>query len=566
MTIKNKTFQPTWRTDKPLEKSWRSIFKWGAPNGFKHPNAGLYALLKHHLGIDDRDFQQRTGEGNDTVTLSGACPMRLSCAQIRTLEEIVGQENINSDDYSRVRFSYGKTMEEIYDLRSGQVDHLCDLVVHPRNADDVRAIVQYANQERIPIYVFGGGSSVTLGLKPVKGGITLVMSTHMNRVLSINETNRTVTVESGIMGPALEEALNRAPDLFKTRLSYTCGHFPQSFEFSSAGGWIVTKGSGQKSSYYGDACDLVVSQEYVTPSGSFKTLGYPSTATGPLVNDIMKGSEGAFGILTSVTLKLFRLMPENRKRFSFIFPDWTKAVDACRTISQGEFGMPSVLRISDPEETLVGLKQHGIDGGLLDRFITANGYTAGQRCLMIGHTEGEKDFSRNVYRKVKQICKAQGGMSLTGYPVRKWEKSKFTDPYMREDLNDFGLTIDTLETGVTWDRLARVHEGVRALIKERPRTVCMTHCSHFYPQGTNLYFIFIGKFENKAEYKAFQERIIDRIEACGGSLSHHHGVGKMISPLMERHLGKEQMGILKALKQHFDPSGILNPGGTLGLD
>lgn len=566
MTKTTHPFQPNWRTEAPADKSWRSIFKWGAPDEFKHPNPGLYALLKESFGLEDNDFKARREEGDEAVTLSGALPPGLSETQVKALETIVGAENINSDDYTRVRFSYGKTMEELYDLRSKTVDHLCDLVVHPRNVEDVKAVVRFADQEKIPVYVYGGGSSVTLGLRPVKGGITLAMSTHMNRILSINETNQTVTVESGILGPALEEGLNHAPERFNTRFAYTCGHSPQSFEFSSVGGWIVTKGSGQQSSYYGDACDLLVSQEVVTPRGTITTLDYPATATGPLVNDIMKGSEGAFGVLTRVTLKLFRHMPENRKRFSFIFPDWGRAVSACRTIAQGEFGMPSVLRISDAEETLVGLKQHGIEGGLLDRFITARGYRTGDRCLMIGHTEGEKGFSRNVYRKVRNICKANGGMSLTAYPVKKWEKSKFKDPYMREDLNDFGITIDTLETGVTWDRLHAVHEGVRALIKERPRTVCMTHCSHFYPQGTNLYFIFLGTFENKVAYKQFQERVIDRIESCGGSLSHHHGVGKMISPWMERHLGGEQMAVLKALKRHFDPSGIMNPGGTLGLD
>jgi len=563
---KKNDFQPAWTNAAPDNQSFRSVFKWGDPNGFKHPNQGLYELLKNTFSMNDGDFKSKQNEGNEKVSLTERKPSILTPDQIQTLENIVGKENINSDDYSRVKFSTGKTMEEIALLRENKTGALCDLVIHPKNKDDVRNIVAYAHDQRIPVYVFGGGSSVTLGLRPVKGGITLVMSTHMNRITEFNETNQTITAESGIMGPALEKVLNQAPILYNSRFPYTCGHFPQSFEFSTLGGWIIAKGSGQQSSYYGDACDMVISQEYVTPTGSFKTLDYPSTATGPMVNDIMKGSEGSYGVLVSATMKIFRHMPRNRRRFSFIFPSFADAVNACRDIAQGEFGMPSVLRISDPEETWVGLKQHGIENTILDRIITFKGYKPLERCLMIGHTEGEASFSRSVYKTIKKVCRHHGAMTLTGYPVKKWEKSKFADPYMREDLNDFGVYIDTLETGVTWDKLHQVHRDVRAFIKSRPNTLCLTHCSHFYAQGTNLYFIFIGKFNSALEYKAFQESIIDKIEQSGGSLSHHHGVGKMIAPLMERHLGKEQMNVLKALKNHFDPRNIMNPGGTLGLD
>jgi len=563
---KKQTFQPEWRTTPPLPQSFRSIFKWGAPDGFKHPNPGLYGLLKSTFGLNDNDFRSKVNEGDGKVSLGQDRAPGLKAEQVAAFEAIVGKDNINADDYARVRYSNGKTMEEIALLREGRTAELCDLVVHPRHREDVQAIVRYAHEQQIPVYVFGGGSSVTLGLRPSKGGITLVMSTHMKRITEFNETNQTVTAECGIMGPDLEEALRKAPLIYKAKHPFTCGHFPQSFEFSTLGGWIIAKGSGQQSSYYGDACDLVISQEYVTPAGSFKTLDYPSTATGPMVNDIMKGSEGSFGVLVSATMKIFRHMPENRKRFSFIFPSFADAVNACRDIAQGEFGMPSVLRISDPEETYVGLKQHGIEGTFLDRLITFKGYKPMERCLMIGHTEGEASFSKTVYKAVKRVCRHHGGMTLTGYPVKKWEKSKFADPYMREDLNDFNVYIDTLETGVTWDRLHQVHRSVRAFIKTRPQTLCLTHCSHFYPQGTNLYFIFIGRFKDAPEFKTFQREIIDRIEQAGGSLSHHHGVGKMIGPLMERHLGREQMGILRALKHHFDPHNIMNPGGTLGLD
>jgi alkyldihydroxyacetonephosphate synthase len=150
------------------------------------------------------------------------------------------------------------------DLRRGIVRHAPDIVIHPREKEDVQKIVAYCNDRRIPIYVYGGGSSVTMGLRPVKGGAMLVMSTHMNRVLDINETNQTATVQPGILGPAYEKALNNAPERHNAVRRYTCGHFPQSFQYSSVGGWVLTLGSGQASTYYGDACDIVLSQEYIT--------------------------------------------------------------------------------------------------------------------------------------------------------------------------------------------------------------------------------------------------------------------------------------------------------------
>jgi alkyldihydroxyacetonephosphate synthase len=438
-------------------------------------------------------------------------------------------------------------------------------VVHPRDKHDVRKIVEYCNGERIPITVFSAGSSVNFGCRPAKGGVSLVVSTHMNKLLEVNELNQTARVQPGMFGPAYEKALNRAPELFHTKRSYTCGHFPQSFEYSTVGGWVVTLGSGQASTYYGDACDIVFSQEYVTPAGNFKTLDFPATATGPKVNDILKGSEGTFGILVEVTMKIFRYMPKNRQRFSFMYPTWEAAVNASREIMQSEFGKPAIYRISDPEETDRGLKLYGMPG-FVGTILSKRGFKPMQRCLCLGNVEGDKDYAKLVKRKLTRIAKQHGAISLGWYASKKWEKTRYTEPYMREDLGDYGILIDTLEVGVTWDNLHRLHEGVRAYIKSRPDTMCMTHASHFYPQGTNLYFIFIARMTDTVEYREFQKGIIDHIQKFGGSLSHHHGVGRMIGPWMEAHLGKEQMAVLRALKKHFDPNNIMNPGGQLGLD
>lgn len=561
--MSRKKFAPKWSEQAPPKGSWRSVFKYGDPHGFKHPSRAWYEMIKRDFSMTDDDFRTRRNEGLGCIGLNR--PPALEPHHRERFESIVGRQNVTSDDFSRVRYASGKTTEEMLELRKGMIDAVADLVVHPRSKQDVQQIVSYCHEHRIPIYPFGAGSSVNFGVRPVRGGISLVLCTHMNRVLEVNELNQTARVQPGIFGPAYEDTLHRAPELFHTRHRYTCGHFPQSFEYSSVGGWIVTLGSGQASSYYGDAYHLVISQEYVTPAGTFRTLDFPATATGPKLNDIMKGSEGAFGILVEATMKIYRHMPGNTRRFSFMFPSWEAAVDASREICQGEFGMPAIFRISDPEETDRGLKLYGMPG-FVDSFLRKRGFRPMERCLCLGNAEGQKDFARNVERQVRRICREFGAISLTGYAARKWEHTRYREPYMREDLMDYGVLIDTLESSVTWDNLHRLHQGVREYITARPQTMCMTHASHFYPQGTNLYFIFLARMDDPEEFKVFHRGIVERIVEYGGSLSHHHGVGRMIGPWMERHLGSEQMAVLRALKRHFDPHDIMNPGGQLGLD
>lgn len=562
--MKKKTFEPAWREIPPVEKSGRSIFKWGAPSEYKHPNRILFEEIKNTFNLDNSHFSSVKNPGDEIISFKK--PFKIKKEFITAIVKIAGKKNVQTDEYSRLKFSTGKTVEEAINIRNNTYSIVTDIVIHPESENIISEIIKYCNQHKIPVYIYGGGSSVNFGFRPSKGGVTLVMNTHMNKVLELNELNQTVTVQAGIMGPDLEKILNCACERFNTKSAYTCGHFPQSFEYSSAGGWISTLGSGQASSYYGDAYDLVISQKYITPTGNFTTLNYPATATGPKVNDIMKGSEGTFGVLVQLTLKIYKYMPENRKRFGFIFPTFQNAINAGREISQGEFGMPAVFRISDEEETHIGLKLYGVDGTILDKAMQLRGFKPMKRCLFLGTSEGEKHFTINVKRQVKKICRKHGGMYISGLPAKMWEPGRYKDPYLREDLQDYGILIDTLETTVKWDNLHHVHSEVRKFIKSHPETICMTHSSHFYPQGTNLYFIFIMKENGVDNYIRFQEGVINSISKSGGSLSHHHGVGKMIAPWMNIHLGKEQMNILRALKKHFDPNNIMNPGGQLGLD
>ncbi|MEJ2484612.1 MAG: FAD-binding oxidoreductase [Anaerolineales bacterium] len=486
---------PDWFDEVPREKSYRSIFKFGDPKIFHHPSPKMVQAMIKRLNLPDEQFKQKVSTGNEVIDFEFSTG--IDQVHVQAFQEMVGSKNVSTETFERIKFSTGQAAEEALRLRDHQVDYVTDLVLHPRTKEEIAEIVAYCNQHLIPVYVYGGGSSVTLGLRPAKGGVTVVLSTHLNKIIELNELNQTVTVQAGILGPDLEEALNDAPRRFGSQHAYTCGHFPQSFLHSSVGGWFVTLGSGQQSTYYGDAVDLVLAVEVVTPVGTIRTWDFPASACGP-----------------------------NVMEFAFAYS--------------------------------------GFSGSLIDQLITLLGFKPDQRCLCLATADGDKSFTRNVQRRMKSICKKRGAFYLGGSPAKIWEKGRFTVAE-REDLMDYGVLIDTLETSVKWDNLHEIHQKVRAYIKNRPDTMCATHASHFYPQGTNLYFIYSFVGTNIEEYLEFQQGIIDTIVESGGTPSHHHGIGRLASPVIETYLGKENMDVLKALKRYFDPNNIMNPGGVLGI-
>lgn len=557
-------FYPDWYHEEAPADSWRSILKWGDPKEFKAPSRSLYRMMKDVFDMTDDDFQEKKEMGLEPVKYDH--PSRFTDEQLNDLRAIVGRANVTVDDYARLSVAYGKTMIDLMRLRKHIVENVPDAVVYPRNRADIIGLVKYCTEHKIPMYVYGGGSSVTRGVEPVCGGITLDMRKNFNKVIRFSEHNQTITVEAGMSGPQLEEVLNNAPEKLHAKGRYTCGHFPQSFEYSSVGGWTVTRGAGQNSTYYGTIADIVLSQKYATPIGTIQTSHYSREATGPNLNQIMMGSEGTFGVLTEVTLRIFRWMPQNRKRFSYIFKTWDAAMKAAREMMQCECGYSSVFRLSDPEETNLMLKLYNVDETPLQPLLDKFGYKDMERCLFLGFTDGEKGYSRNVARNIAKIALKHGGMPLTGYVTRSWEKGRFNDPYLRDTLMDFGITTDTLECTVNWSNMEQVHADVRKICHALPNTVVTTHMSHCYPQGANLYFIFLTRMQDEDAFKAYHTTILDAIQRSGAAVSHHHGIGKMFAPWLEGYIGEKEYGVFRVLKDYFDPDYNMNPGGTIGLD
>ncbi|MEE4198360.1 MAG: FAD-binding oxidoreductase [Bacteroidales bacterium] len=539
--------------------TYRDIFKWGDKRKAQLDD-GTLNVVRERFGFTGEELKERHLLGKHEVVLDQ--PNHLELQILEQLAGIVGKENILTDDYSRASHAHGKFYAELLRIRKGEITNPPDAVIAPRSEEDVEKIVKYCHENGIAITPHGGQSSVTRGVETPNGGISLDMTKHLNKVLDVNEINCTATVQSGIYGPALEEYLNHYGQ------QYSCGHFPQSFEYSTVGGWVAAKGAGQASTGYGKIEHMVLSLRVVTPGGIIETKTYPASAQGWDLHQLFFGSEGTLGVITRVTMKIRKYRPHQTRNASFIFKNFESAVAAMRTVMQSGVGVPHLFRISDPEETDIAFKTQHFEGTFADQFLSYRGYKSHSRCLMFVSVEGSASYTRQVVSSVKKIAKKHKAMYLGGKPTRKWLNQRYSSAYLRDPLMDLGIMTDTLETAVMWDRLIPLWNAVRKYLKSREKTVAMVHISHVYENGANLYFTFLSpmkKGDELEDYTHYHQGIIETIRANHGSLSHHHGVGRSLAPWMEKELGKESLALMQAIKNHLDPRGIMNPGNTLGL-
>ncbi|GBF51895.1 alkylglycerone-phosphate synthase [Leptospira ryugenii] len=534
----------------------RNIFKWGAedieeklPQHTRHFFETTFQVRK--------EFREHFPKSASHLKINSK--QKLKPATIAKFKKIVDSSSFGVDEVTRAKHSIGKFYSEIYRARFGEVNSAVDLVLYPKSENEVVKIVALANSLGVPIIPYGKGSSVTMALQAPKGGISVDMS-RMDHILELNTTDATVTVEAGISGPALEAFLNEK--------GYTCGHFPQSFEFSTVGGWIAAKGAGQASTGYGKMEDILLSLTSVTPEGTFVSKPYPAASIGPDLFRLFLGAEGSFGIITKATLKIRKYNPQNSAKGSFIFKSFEDAVETMRIVMQSGFGKPHFFRIQDPEETEISFHMSGLANGKEDKILSWLGYKSGKRSLMHIIVDGDSEYTQFVLKKIRKIAKQKGAFSTGKSPVEKWLHQRYSSAYLRDALMDEAIRIDTIETAVTWHQLLNLWEKTRAYIKSFPNQTCMVHISHAYETGANLYFIFICPMDEKNEIQSFEKfhkGLIDTIHANGGSLSHHHGIGRLLSPWVEKELGEEGLRILTGLKKIFDPKGIMNPKGLLGI-
>jgi alkyldihydroxyacetonephosphate synthase len=435
-------------------------------------------------------------------------------------------------------------------------------VVRPENADDISTLLRFAGQRQIAVVPFGLGSGVCGSARAHNGAVVVDMSA-MASVLEINETALTVTVEPGLRGSELEDWLNAA--------GYTMGHFPQSMRLSSVGGWVATRAAGQYSTKYGSIEDMLVCLEGCLADGSrFSTNNVPRSSTGPSLNELILGSEGTLAVLTRVTFKIHPLA-EHSRRGAFEFASFSQGMEAVRLMLRAGW-KPALVRLYDGAESKRHFKAHVHRG----------------RCVLLLLSEGPTRLADAEYEECAAIAESAGGRPLGSKPVEHWLEHRFEIADVHDLATRKGVVFDTIEVAANWDRINSVYEAAIAALSAVPGIVAASaHSSHSYMQGTCLYFTFGVKkprwirkqvarllgdrtaFTRSEDLQAVEQSyqrcwqsVMQAVIDNGGTISHHHGIGKVRLPWVEEELAAS-LYVLRTIKNALDPAGILNPGSWL---
>jgi alkyldihydroxyacetonephosphate synthase len=470
-------------------------------------------------------------------------------------------ELVTEDRHERVLHAHGKAYRDVVRAFRGWIENPPDLVAHPRDERDVEAVLEWCADAGAAAIPFGGGTSVVGGVEARLGeayaGAVSVDLKRLDRVLEIDETSRAARIQGGALGPALEDQLR--PE------GLTLRHFPQSFEFSTLGGWIATRSGGHFATLYTHIDDLVESVRAITPSGAWESRRLPGSGAGPSPDRMLIGSEGVLGVITEAWMRL-QERPRFKASVGVAFDDFDAAARAVREISQSGLN-PSNCRLLDASETelthagppgkallVLGFESahHPVDGSI-EIAITAARDHGGEP----GEVRGQRS----------------GGGSDDA--VGAWRQAFLAAPYLRDNFVALGVLSDTFETAITWERFsefhARVMETARAAVAEAsgvpasgngaPRLSC--RFTHTYPDGPAPYYTVLAPARRRSEVEQWDEvkaAASEAILAAGGTITHHHAVGRDHRPWYDRQRPDPFAEALRAAKRAVDPGATLNPG------
>jgi alkyldihydroxyacetonephosphate synthase len=531
------------RTPAP-ELSWSG---WGDPAQAAPLPEGLHALLRDALGVRDGRPVPASIDHLELV------PARLPQTTAAELTAIAGSDHARSDHEARARHALGRSTIDLLRLRAGRPLHAPDLVLTPGSHDEILKLLTVCSDRRVAVVPFGGGTSVVGGLRPETGafaGSVALDLRRLNALRDLDEESRLAVLEPGLRGPDAEALLGER--------GYTIGHFPQSFEYATLGGFAAARSSGQASAGYGRFDELVLALKLATPAGTLELGRAPRSAAGPDLRQLALGSEGALGVITELTVQV-RPVPARR-----IYEGWRLesfghgATTLRRLVQDGR--SPTVLRLSDEAETGLGLARPNELGSAAP---------ASGGCVAIVGYEGTDDDVETRRSAATRTLRAAGAEPVDG-AGEGWAHERYRGPYLRDALLDAGALVETLETVSFWSSLPGLYAAVSAALRESLTAqgtppVILCHVSHVYPAGASLYFTIacVQSTDPVSQWRQAKAAASDAILAAGGSITHHHGVGRDHRDWYERELGSLGTAVLHAAKATLDPTGILNPGVLL---
>jgi alkyldihydroxyacetonephosphate synthase len=531
----------------------RRLGGWGFEGRNFPPSPGLLTWLEKRLG--------------ETQPFPVFDPTELAVPKGRSLPDLPLETSAAPLD--RLAHSRGQGLTDLLRLRSGTVPAIPDGVARPSDSQEVVAILEGCAAAGVRVIPWGGGTSVTGGVNVIPGNQTVITLDleRLSGLEGLDPKSGLATFGAGTSGPALEEALGPH--------GLTLGHFPQSWELSTLGGWIATRASGQESLGYGGIDDLVAGLDLVAPAGRLELPPLPASAAGPDLRQLVLGSEGRLGVVTSATVRV-RPQPERLEVEAVILPSWEVGIEAARRLTQERVPL-SLLRLSDEAETevamTVGLAGHPWMASLVRRWLELRGVKGGG-CLMLLGSAGSAGRVRTTFSRGRALLRTLGAVSLGSRPGRQWLADRFRHPYLRDGLLDRGIATDTLETAAPWTALPAVYRATRralesALAGYDESTAVLCHLSHPYQDGASLYFTVFFRCPADVDlaierWASLKRTATSAIVAAGATLSHHHGVGSWHAPWLADEIGSDGVRLLESVTDAFDPQGILNP--TVLLD
>src|SRR5579859_3592157 len=520
----------------------RSLWGWGWADRFPDDDArrGIAAHVAALLGIEPPALRT-------PPTLASIAMPEPRVAPPAELASLVSVERRD-----RAMHAHGKSYRDVVRAFTGDFAGAPDAVAYPSSEDDVARVLAWCESERLAVVPFGGGTSVVGGVERPAGaaGAVAVDLRRMDRVLEVDTASRAARIEAGALGARLEAQL--------AARGLTLRHYPQSFEFSTLGGWIVTRAGGHFATLYTHVDVLLESVRMVTPRGVFATRRLPASGAGPSPDRLVLGSEGTLGIVTEAWMRV-RPRPKWRVSASVRYGDLLQGALAARAVAQSGL-YPSNCRLLDPREAML----NGVpaDGGavLLLAFESAEASRMPwmERALAIARAHG--GTSAGPRERVDE----RGGDTT----AEAWRQAFVDAPYLQSTLVSLGVIADTFETACTWDRFEALHATVRDRVEAAMRAACgggslTCRFTHVYPDGPAPYFTFVAPGragEELAQWETIKRAAGDALEACGATITHHHAVGRLHRPWYEREVPPLFVQALRAAKRELDPAGIMNPG------